>query len=179
MACTCALLDGHADAHAHAHGHAHADAHVHADAHAHANAQVSFSDGEWWHVDADGEVQGPHTWTEFTTIARGPASTLTADTFVFMEGMSEWLPADAVPGLLRPYQPPAACPSQPSPAEVEPAVDAEPAATASPPHHAPPLLQQTSTASEVSEEASPPPPPPPPPPAEGIEIGRASCRERV
>jgi hypothetical protein len=61
----------------------------------------AFADGEWYYQDAEsGEAVGPLTWEEMVAAAAEDEAPIVSDSYVFMNGMEEWLPADAVPSLL-------------------------------------------------------------------------------
>ena len=84
-----------------------------------------------------GEAIGPITWDGMLQASRSTSSAppINNESWVFMEGMAEWLPADEIVGLL------------PPPATTT-AMPAAPAVTEAPQE-------------EPVEEAPPPPPPPP------------------
>ena len=113
---------------------------------------VGYAEGEWYFVDSAGKTEGPVTWAELKQFGSGGADApLQPESWTFMEGMSEWLSADMVPGLLTTQ--PANQPPPPPGAEKDPEVEefgnAEPS------------------------RPSPPPPPPDSPPADATDAEEA------
>ena len=124
-----------------------------------------FASGEWFYVDAHGEVVGPLTWETLREIAWTPDGTardLTRESWTFMEGMAEWLTADAVPGLLS---------LTASPQRTSAADDA------SPPRESP--LSDAVRVPLTQTLQAPPPPPPPPVDASTEEAGENSSPQQA
>lgn len=69
-----------------------------------ASTRAAALDGEWYYQDGEtGEPIGPLSWDAMRDAASGPDGPIEAESLVFMEGTSEWLPATSVAGLMVAY----------------------------------------------------------------------------